>query len=878
MNTIVTDIHYKLTSKNKEIDSKKLVLEFAKELGWNPSYFIPPSREEKSNGYLVIEHGLQNSAIISFLNIRNEELTNIEEENLLSLSYNNLVNWHITIDERYVNYYFILNKEKRKVDTRKIEVGNEAEALSIETFYEIIEKKPNSNIRALDDVLIENISNWKRIISAEFHNQIDLVSLSHLFNTIIFLRSIEDSKKRNDEIPHLTKILIDIISNNQNSNLSQIVINAEKVLNQIPDFIVSKERLKLFDNLSLNDLKRMFNSFYENEYNRFKYDFSIMTKQALSRIYQKYVSLLSISDLDYNETNLFGFSPIPYEKINKQAGAFYTPEYIARFFAKYISKKYSPKEFENLKILEPAVGSGIFLRTLLETQIEERIIKNVDLQIDKLFNNVMGIDNDANACLATNLSLTLLHYVFNNQLTKPNVIHGDSIPIMEDLIKKNEYADIIISNPPYINQNKRDKEFTEPHKEILGELTNGKVDVYQVFLKLSVDLLNPNGLGLFVLPHNFLTSESSKKLRNYILKYCNIEVVADLSAINVFENVSTYTMLLILRKKENTNQINSSSWLLKCRSSVGEALNQLLHENESDQKQYQVYKANNYFKLDSEWYILNKSEFDLLAKMKENRSIDDFLKLTQGVVSGKDSVFIRNSTDIPKQEKSLYKQFLPDKKISQYISENDKNELIFYPFINNELIEEESLIKDFPITWDYLNSNKNVLSNERGKVIKGQLSWWKLHSAGNSQEANSPKIVAPYLSITPKFSLDIKGNFITSRSPYFTLKENGDSNLLYYFLGILNSIPCYWTLSMQAHKQASGYNIFTIKTLKKTPVPDPTITENFSLVNKMIILVKKRVSEKNSLKQFEMEQEINNIACELYKLTSKEKDLLGINL
>ena len=60
-----------------------------------------------------------------------------------------------------------------------------------------------------------------------------------------------------------------------------------------------------------------------------------------------------------------------------------------------------------------------------------------------------------------------------------------------------------------------DKNFIETNKNILGRLTNGKVDIYQVFLKLSIDLLSPNGLGLFVLPHNFLNSESSKKLRKY---------------------------------------------------------------------------------------------------------------------------------------------------------------------------------------------------------------------------------------------------------------------------------------------------------------------------------------------------------------------------
>ena len=73
---------------------------------WNPSYFIEPAQTEKSNGYLVVEHGLQNSAVISFLKDRNENLTSVEEEKLLSTAYNNLVNWHITVDDRFVNYYY----------------------------------------------------------------------------------------------------------------------------------------------------------------------------------------------------------------------------------------------------------------------------------------------------------------------------------------------------------------------------------------------------------------------------------------------------------------------------------------------------------------------------------------------------------------------------------------------------------------------------------------------------------------------------------------------------------------------------------------------------------------------------------------------------
>ena len=207
-----------------------------------------------------------------------------------------------------------------------------------------------------------------------------------------------------------SKIFIEILSQNEDKSFLDIINLIETSLGvKIPKYVVKKEKLEVFNNLPSYDFRRIFNSFYENENNRFKYDFSIITKQALSRIYQKYVSLLAIDDTYDLQDNLFGFSDFPIEALNKEAGAFYTPEYIARFFSKYISKSYTYSEFDNLRILDPAVGSGIFLRTILETEIEKRLDNDSALNIDKLFNGVIGIDVDKNACLATNLSLTLLN-------------------------------------------------------------------------------------------------------------------------------------------------------------------------------------------------------------------------------------------------------------------------------------------------------------------------------------------------------------------------------------------------------------------------------------------------------------------------------------
>jgi hypothetical protein len=80
--------------------------DFAKSLGWYPSDII---EEKNSNniatGHLFVEHGLDNSAVISFLNSKHrfDNLNIREQNNLLKVSYNNLVDLHISVDNFKVN-------------------------------------------------------------------------------------------------------------------------------------------------------------------------------------------------------------------------------------------------------------------------------------------------------------------------------------------------------------------------------------------------------------------------------------------------------------------------------------------------------------------------------------------------------------------------------------------------------------------------------------------------------------------------------------------------------------------------------------------------------------------------------------------------------
>src|SRR5262245_59268491 len=72
---------------------------FATEFGWRPSDHLDqyPGTERFCNGHLVVEHGLDLTAVISFLRTETpyEDLPVSERRVLLEVSYNNLVPYHL---------------------------------------------------------------------------------------------------------------------------------------------------------------------------------------------------------------------------------------------------------------------------------------------------------------------------------------------------------------------------------------------------------------------------------------------------------------------------------------------------------------------------------------------------------------------------------------------------------------------------------------------------------------------------------------------------------------------------------------------------------------------------------------------------------------
>jgi hypothetical protein len=142
-----------------------------------------------------------------------------------------------------------------------------------------------------------------------------------------------------------------------------------------------EDLLRRFDDLDPATVTALLTDFYYNKYAEYyEYDFSLISKHALSQVYEHYVSLLRFEESP--QVTLPLFQQLPEEERNKLFGSIYTPQYIARFFGRYLRAHMTPPSYARIKAVDPACGSGIFLRTLLELQFDQPQLDLLLLHLD----------------------------------------------------------------------------------------------------------------------------------------------------------------------------------------------------------------------------------------------------------------------------------------------------------------------------------------------------------------------------------------------------------------------------------------------------------------------------------------------------------------
>ncbi|MCD6172755.1 MAG: N-6 DNA methylase, partial [Sulfurimonas sp.] len=244
----------------------------------------------------------------------------------------------------------------------------------------------------------------------------------------------------------------------------------------------------------------------------------------------------------------------------KKDGVFYTPEYITKYIVdntlgklcsdkreelklteilvpknpkKPTKKEQKQKEsleiyrvwLLNLKILDPACGSGAFLNQALDFLINEHKSLQKDLvvmgditayyEIEKsiLENNLYGVDINEDAVEIAKLSLWLRTASKGRELTKL----ADKIKCANSLLdmpfEENTF-DVVIGNPPYVRADSLGNSI-EFREYLINsnnfETLSGKWDLYIPFIELSIKLAKRNGEISLIIPDAYCHADYAKK-------------------------------------------------------------------------------------------------------------------------------------------------------------------------------------------------------------------------------------------------------------------------------------------------------------------------------------------------------------------------------
>jgi hypothetical protein len=822
-----------------------------------------------SKAHLVVEHGLEPSAVITFLDktCTFSAIQPTDQYSILEISYNNLVDWHLCVEQDRVSFCFNRTRPFTVVQVEPIGRGR-FDSLRNEAFDQLVGRRPNPNLPNLDEALIKTISIWKRNLAAEMGASVSNENLSALFNAIIFVRAVEDQNRRSSG--NLPRALLDEWEQNHDTFRTTIKKCLRRFTEEpVPQELINDDKLAPFDKLEAATVTALFRDFYRNQYAPYNYDFSVMSKHALSRIYEHYSSLLFVEDSPQARF----FPAVPEEEWNKTYGSIYTPQFIARFFARFLREQMPPNVFRRIKTVDPACGSGIFLRTLLELQCDPIQDGVTSEAINHAFDNVLGLDVDESASQATRLSLSLLYLTLVGTTPKKlNVLTSESIQYFQAHPELKGSFDAVIVNPPFISSGTQSKVMRQRISELMGEDSKGWVDTYLAFLYMGIEMLKPGGRGLYVLPHSFLLSESARPIRRRLSNEAWIQCLADLSAIRVFGELGSYIVLLIFEKKSGLDQKGYAAAIIKCQDSVGHALEDYLDGHKAETNSYSIYDVDQQKFAQDDWIILPETESNIQNRLANLPKLDDYVHIREGMITGADDIFMVDEKAVPDGEGKVFVPLLPDRAMMRYKVPKKTGRCVFYPYINGQRISLDELHAQFRKTYDYLSSHRRELEG-RKPVQHGTLEWWLPIWPRLPEHLLRPKIVSPHLILLPKFSIDEEGKYAVSHSPLLYPKEPAvETDLLRFLVAILNSSICHWYISTHSHKYSRGYLMLEPKTLKHIPVPDLARISAKTMRELLDSVGRRLVNQEDT----GADKEIEKIVLDIYGLSFAERRSLGI--
>ena len=546
----------------------------------------------------------------------------------------------------------------------------------------------------------------------------------------------------------------------------------------------------------------------------------------------------------------------------KKDGVFYTPKYITKYIVENTvgklceerkaelnitderfgqAGKRSRKGIEDLqtyrnwlldlKICDPACGSGAFLNQALEFLIDEhRYLDELtahyhksplvlsDIQTQILEQNIYGVDINEESVEIAKLSLWLRTARKGRKLTSlnnnikcgnsliddPSVAGAKAFDWQKEFPKVFEKGgfDVVIGNPPYVRA------------ELLGDLTeyfeskykvfHPASDLFAYFYELGSSIIEKEGALMGYISNTFDKTAAGKVLRDYLTKETSLHNYIDFTEVQVFEGATTYPVIIILDKSPS-------------------AKNHFKYVKIPKQKQSKIIEVESMPHIDvlqeklspDAWSFLPKEIVDLFNKLVELPTVREmFGKSFRGLITGLNDAFVvKNNWVISSHLKYIYE----GKEIKKWSTPAPEQKLILFKSrwtkdnYGENTSEEQlklELSQDFRQIMEHLAPFE---SRAKKRYDKGDF-WWELRNCAYYDLFEKPKIIFPNLQNTNKFCLDPIGVFVNAPAVFLPVASKT-------LVCILNSKLVWVFLKSICVVRSGGYIEVKPQYFEQIPIP-----------------------------------------------------------
>lgn len=299
---------------------------------------------------------------------------------------------------------------------------------------------------------------------------------------------------------------------------------------------------------------------------------------------RRYSLLLTDADIKGN-----AYEEIVGPNLRGDRGEFFTPRNVCEMAVQMVFATYPKERWLNLKVLDPACGTGGFLvavknlwRKILSQQASERYPGDKVRADEWMYRRLQDICKqqlfgiDINPALVRACQMNLVMHGGEAEDGAPNIFAANSLlppaEWSEEVQEKIQLSafDVVLTNPPfgagpglvvddphilaqfeirYIPAEvRKPRSRGGPHPK---PIERSGVPPEQLFIERCWQFLKPGGRMAIVLPDSILSNPGLLFIRRWILKRCRVLAVVDLpkETFEAFGGTGTQTSVLLLQKK-----------------------------------------------------------------------------------------------------------------------------------------------------------------------------------------------------------------------------------------------------------------------------------------------------------------------------------------